>query len=134
MSVRFNNLIPMLLCRDVQASIRFYVDVLGFEVVDRMDNVGRTGFASLRNGRTKIMLASPTYVPENPKLDGRYTQSVYYFYPDDVEALHAQVKVKGREPSDLKVRFYGLKEFELVDPDGHVLLFGQDTDEPVTPE
>lgn len=81
----------MLLCRDVQAAIRFYVDVLGFSVVNRMDNVGRSGFASLRNGRTQIMLASPSYVPDNAKVDGRYTQSIYYFYPDDVAALHKRI-------------------------------------------
>jgi hypothetical protein len=26
-----------------------------------------------------------------------------------------------------------MKEFSLLDPDGHMLTFGQDTDEPPTP-
>ncbi|MEZ5351014.1 MAG: VOC family protein [Bryobacteraceae bacterium] len=129
-----NDLVPMLLCRDAQAAIRFYVDVLGFEVMSRMDDVGRSGFASLRRGKAQIMLASPTSVPEAPRIGGRYTQAVYYFYPADVVALREEVMAAGGAPSELAVRFYGMKEFELVDPEGHVLVFGQATDEPVTPE
>lgn len=56
----FLDLVPMLMCEDVQASIRFYTAVLGFEVRGRMDDVGTTGFASLRNGKTALMLASPS--------------------------------------------------------------------------
>ena len=134
MSTRLDELVPMLTCSDGQKSIAFYRDVLGFEVADRMDEVGRSGWASLRNGGARIMLASPTYVPLAPRIDGRHPQAVYYFYPEDVEALHASVKAKGCAATDLAVRFYGMKEFEVVDPDGHVLVFGGETDEPVTPE
>ena len=79
----FLDLVPMLMCADVRASVRFYCDVLGFEVVDRMDDVGATGFASLRNGAAQIMLASPTYVPRAPTVEGRYPQAAYYFYVED---------------------------------------------------
>ena len=126
--------IPMLLCRDVQASIRFYVDRLGFEVIGRMDDAGRSGWASLRRGRAQIMLASPSSVPEATRVDGRHTQCIHYFYPKDVVALHESLRTQGCEVSDLAVRFYGMKEFEMVDPDGHMLTFGQETDDPVTPE
>ncbi|MYA15377.1 MAG: VOC family protein, partial [Gammaproteobacteria bacterium] len=40
----FLDLVPMLMCTDVQASIRFYTAVLGFEVTGRMAEVGATGF------------------------------------------------------------------------------------------
>lgn len=133
-AVRMNDLIPMLMCEDTQESIRFYGEVLGFEVVDRMDTVGRTGWASLRQGRTQIMLASPSYVPAGVRVEGRFPQLVLYFYPDDVVQLHARVSEKGYQPSALVVRFYGMKEFELIDPSGHMLTFGQQTDEPATPE
>lgn len=128
------DLVPILMCADVQASIRFYRHVLGFEVMNRMDDVGRSGFASLRNGSAQIMLASPTDVPEAPKIDGRLTSSHFYFYLDDVVAYRDAVQARGQTVGDLFVRFYGMKEFEVLDPDGHVLVFGQDSDEPVTPE
>ncbi len=62
----FTALVPLLMCSDVPAQIRFYTEVLGFTVASRMDDAGASGFASL------------------------------------------------------------LREFEVVDPEGHVLLFGQD--------
>jgi uncharacterized glyoxalase superfamily protein PhnB len=51
-----------------------------------------------------------------------------------VVALHAEAKGKAFQVSDLRVTFYGMKEFEVRDPDGHILWFGQETDEPPTPE
>jgi hypothetical protein len=35
---------------------------------------------------------------------------------------------------DLCVTFYQMKEFSCLDPDGHMLTFGQHTDEPPTPD
>ena len=127
---RFLDLVPMLMCDDVQASIRFYTDVLGFEVRGRMDDVGRSGWASLQNGRTAVMLASPGYIPEGKKVDGRFPQSNYYFYVSDAEALRQSIVDKGWEATECVDRFYELKEFEVVDPDGHVLLFGEDITDP----
>ena len=122
----FLDLVPMLMCEDVQASIRFYTAVLGFEVRGRMDDVGTTGFASLRNGKTALMLASPSYIPQGKKVDGCFPQSNYYFYVADAEALRQSIVEKGWEATECVDRFYDIKEFELVDPDGHVLVFGQD--------
>jgi len=132
MSTKLKGLIPILICKDVQRSIRFYVDVLDFKVVDEMKDVGRSGWASLQNGSASVMLGSPTYIPETPTIDGRHQQVVHYFYPADVEALRDSVVTKGYPVSDLRVAFYGMKEFDLVDPDGHVLWFGQETDDPPT--
>jgi len=134
MSTKLNDLIPILICEDVQKSIDFYCRILDFEVADRMDDVGKTGWASLRNGRVRLMLGSPTYLPEPKKTDGKYPQAVYYFYPEDVAALRDSIIAKNEEVSELQVRFYGMKEFEMLDPDGHMLLFGQDTDETPAPE
>ena len=94
MAPRLNDLIPLLICRDVQRSIRFYCDVLGFEASSRMDDVGRSGWASLQQGQVALMLASPTYLPEAPKVDGRYPQVVYYFYPDDVAEFYEHVRAR----------------------------------------
>ncbi len=116
----------MLLCHDVQASIVFYVDKLGFTVCNREDDIGRSGFASLRRGKAQIMLASPSYIPLAQKIDGRLTQAIFYFYPEDVRELHRSLKEKGVQVTELTERFYGLLEFETTDPDGHILAFGQE--------
>ena len=127
--VNLNRVVPMLMCDDVGESIDFYTNVLGFEVRQRMDDVGKSGWAYLTHAAAHLMLASPHDSPDGVKIDGKYPQTVYYFYPDDVEALHRSVRDQDYATSDLRVTFYGMKEFEMNDPSGHVLLFGQDTDE-----
>ena len=134
MSTRLTDLIPILICENVQRSIAFYCEVLDFEIVHRMDDVGKTGWASLVNGSAQIMLGSATYLPEPKKTDGKYPQVQYYFYPEDVEALRESITEKNYPVTELAVRFYGMKEFELTDPDGHMLIFGQETDASSTSE
>ncbi len=73
-------------------------------------------------------------ISPSQRTDGKYPQAVYYFYPEDVVALRDSIIAKNEEVSELQVRFYGMKEFEMLDPDGHMLLFGQDTGEAPTPE
>jgi uncharacterized glyoxalase superfamily protein PhnB len=130
--VPLQDMVTMLICDDVQESIRFYVGVLGFTVTKRMDDIGRSGWASVNHGRIQMMLASPHFEPQPQKVDGRYPQAIYYFYPADVVALRDSMLAAGYEVSDLRVTFYGNKEFDMLDPSGHVLWFGQETDEKPT--
>ena len=129
MATKFNDMFAMVSCDDVQDSIAFYTENLGFSVSDRMDTVGKSGWASIRNGSVQLMLASPDYIPQPQKSEGRYSQAMYYFYPEDVQSLHADLQQRGLSVSELTARFYGMTEFEMLDPSGHVLVFGQETDE-----
>ena len=75
-------------------------------------------------------------MPEAPRVDGRYPQAALYLYVDDVTALRRRVVEADWSATECVHRFYGLREFEVVDPEGHVLLFGQDievTDPPTGP-
>jgi len=129
MNVTLKDLIPMLICDDVRESIAFYETYLGFRVRHRMDDVGKSGWAHLENGRAAIMLASPTYFPPTPRIDGRHHTCIHYFYPEDVRALREAVIARGGAASELQERFYGMLEFEMTDPSGHILVFGQHASE-----
>ena len=74
------------------------------------------------------------FVPPRPNPDGDPHAStawpvIFYFYPEDVAALYDRVRDRGFEPTLLKDTIYGMREFSLQDPDGHMLSFGQDSDE-----
>ena len=125
---------PILICRDVQSTLRFYTEILDFEINGRMDDIGRTGWASIERNGVRLMLASPSYIKEPTPEDGRLSEALYYFYTDDVEAIHARLVEAKLSPTDFAVRFYQMKEIEVTDPEGHVLVFGQETNEPPTPE
>ena len=126
----------MLVCTDVQASIKFYCDLLGFEVADRMDDVGLTGWASLTRGTNRIMLTSASYLkaPEKNEDGSLDSDVIHYFHCEDVVGIHSHLKNAGISVSDFYVRFYRKKEIEFFDPDGRLLIFGEDTEEEPTPE
>lgn len=133
-SPSITELVPMMICKDVQATIKFYQDILGFEISERMDDVGTSGWASLERGTVRLMLASPSYIPAPKPVQGQLSEVLFYFYTEDVVELRKHIVQQGYPVGDFAVRFYQMKEIELTDPEGHVLIFGQDTDEPPTPE
>jgi uncharacterized glyoxalase superfamily protein PhnB len=124
------NLIPMLNVSHLETSLNFYQTVLGFAIVSPLEAVTAWRWATIRAGKTELMLSeteAQLNLPKNidPQIDVRWP-IVLYFYPDDVEALYREVMEQGTQPTPLIETLYGMREFSLQDPDGHVLSFGQD--------
>ncbi|MBO6759126.1 MAG: VOC family protein [Roseibium sp.] len=114
---------PILQVRDVNHSVAFYCDKLGFF------SHGTWGdgpdFAIVQNGDVTIAL-------DRAQADGPVPANHYwaaYIYVADADALCARYRSNGveivREPEDA---FYGLRDFDVRDPDGHILAFGHDLD------
>jgi catechol 2,3-dioxygenase-like lactoylglutathione lyase family enzyme len=131
MTTRLNRLTPMLSVSDLKRTMAFYCDELGFRCVGTFGDPDPVWCHLQRDG-VDLMFNQPP-VDEIRDLPRRAKDfQVYYFYPDDVAALHADWKAKGLPVADLRVTTYRMKEFELRDPDGYWLWFGQDTDQPPT--
>jgi catechol 2,3-dioxygenase-like lactoylglutathione lyase family enzyme len=130
--MKLTSLLPMLSVSDLKRTMSFY-DRLGFHTVNTFGDPEPSWCMMARDG-VKIMFNQPP--PE--ELEGLSPRAkdfqIYYFYPDDVTALHAAWKAGGLSVTDLRVTVYGMKEFELRDPDGYWLWFGQNTPEPPTAE
>ena len=129
--MKLNALLPMLSVSDLKRTMAFYGDRLGFHVINtfgepepRWCMMGREGVRIMFNQ------PSPEEIAELPRRAKDF--QIYYFYPDNVAALHAAWKQKSLSVTDLRVTHYGMKEFELRDPDGYWLWFGQETTEPPT--
>lgn len=126
-------LIPMLNVSNIDASLDFYREALGFDVVSPRELVGEWRWATIRSGDVELMLSETGSAPGlrmtvDPHADTGWP-AIFYFYPDDVSALFAEVIRKGYKSTPLEVTHYGMLEFSLQDPDGHTLSFGQDADE-----
>jgi hypothetical protein len=52
----------------------------------------------------------------------------------DVVGLHRELAGRGVNVGSLCVTAYRMKEFSCLDPDGHMLTFGLETDAPPTPD
>lgn len=121
----------MLAVTDLQRTIAFYCDGLGFRCTDTFGDppvwctLVRDGWELMFNAPPRESLEQD--VPRKSK-----DYQVYYFNATDVVALHAECRERGLAVTDLRVTVYGMKEFELRDPDDYWLWFGQESDEPPT--
>jgi uncharacterized glyoxalase superfamily protein PhnB len=99
---------------DAALSILFYRDILGFEVRDE------SGIIEAVNGPARLQLAGQDHAP-----------AILFFETSDVKAMHADIRARGGAPSEpLKVNWIKMHMFEIRDPDGHTLWFGQSYDKP----
>ena len=123
------DLVPMLNVADIERSLEFYNRVLGFELVSEPAAVRESRWAAIRSGNTELMLSESRHQSPPKQVSNEHKDTgwpaILYFYPDAVVALYAHVVASGFEPTPLEVTRYGMREFSLIDPDGHVLCCGQ---------
>ncbi|MET0397719.1 MAG: glyoxalase superfamily protein [Longimicrobiaceae bacterium] len=108
----FEGVTPILRVRELAASVRHYVEVLGFRV-DWTDE----GMVSVSRDRCSLMLCEGAQ--GNP---GTWV----WIGVEDAGALHAEYRASGAvirlEPTDFPWAY----EMHVTDPDGHVLRFGSE--------
>ena len=129
---KLHRMTPVLNVQDIDRSLAFYRDAVGFELASSQEALEERNWCYLRNGDIHLMLDGGTgegealFDPDAVPEDGAWP-AIYYFYPDDVVAMHRQLAASGYDVSELYVTPYGMREFWLKDPDGHLLTFGQPT-------
>jgi len=116
---------PVLVVRDVGQSIAYYRDTLGFDVIGTFGEPPEVAFV----GRAGIQLMLQDAEGKPTPGSNRGYKSVAWdahVWVEDVESLHADFVARGativKPPT---ATFYGAREIEVADPDGHVLCFGQ---------
>ena len=129
--MRLTQLTPMLSVSDLRRTMAFYGDELGFTCRSSFGEPDPV-WCHLERDSVHLMFNQPP-AHEMAELPRRAKDfQVLYFYPDDVAGLYAACKAKGLPVTDLRVTSYAMKEFELRDPDGYWLWFGQSSSEPPT--
>lgn len=110
----------VLAVRNLDVSVSFFHDKLGFEIVATHD-----GWCFLTRGGFTVMLGHcPDEVPASEIGDHSYFA---YVVVDSVDALYAEFRF--REVHSLlapESKPWGMREFLVTTPDGHRIMFGQD--------
>lgn len=111
-------LVSMIAVADIERSIEFYRH-LGFEVGNTFQPEGATkpSWAWLRSGEAQLMLSAET------EPAGNKHSVLLYAYTEDVEAAYASLVEAGLNPGAIAKPFYSPRgEFEIVDPDGYLVM------------
>ena len=114
---RIENVTPILNVSDMNRSLAFYTDILGFEKADWGDD----SFTSINRDKMGIYLCKGA--------QGVSGTWIWIGFDGDIFSLHQQLKAKGVTIQLPPTNFSWAYELQVVDPDGHVLRFGTDPDD-----
>jgi catechol 2,3-dioxygenase-like lactoylglutathione lyase family enzyme len=117
----FRSVMPVLKVTDLQRSVAFYTEVLGFDVCWQAANDGGGENCMLEAGATNLLLSTGSQLGDKrPQLTG-----TLYFQTPAARDFFERVRHKAEVVWPLEVMDYGQIEFGIRDPDGYVLAFAE---------
>jgi len=131
MALDLRGVCPLLQVYDMPTSLRFYRDVLGFEVVSISPKIREDYFhwVWLKQGQAEIMLNTAYESDEerparrDPARTGAHEDTCLYFGCPDVQAAYEELRRRGAPVQEPKVAPYGMTQMYLRDPDGYTLCY-----------
>jgi uncharacterized glyoxalase superfamily protein PhnB len=123
----FEDVTPNLVVPDMDRSLAFYRDVLGFQVVTTVPEQAPFVFALMQRDSVSVFLNSEASAEMKTSAG---TNMLFITIkaadvPSGIDALFADVKDRAPVIMPLTDQFYGMREFTIKDPDGYVVIFAQ---------
>jgi uncharacterized glyoxalase superfamily protein PhnB len=116
---------PGITANDLQKSLAFYRDVVGFAVEERWEKDGKLAGVQLRAGDVVFMLGQDDWQKGRDRVKGVGFR-LYCETAQDVDALAKKIESKGgtldQQPKDQP---WGMRDFAFTDPDGFKITIGK---------
>jgi glyoxylase I family protein len=129
MSIEVRGVCTLLQVFDMPATVRFYRDVLGFEIVQTTERDGdRFDWGLLRLNEVEVMLNTLYEQDERPAQPdpariAAHRDTCLYFGCPDVDAAYRHLLEHGIDVEEPEIAPWGAKQLYLRDPDGYQLCF-----------
>jgi uncharacterized glyoxalase superfamily protein PhnB len=132
--MKFADVTPNLVVADVERSLAFYRDVLGFSQVATVPEAAPFAFAWMQRDNVNVFLNNAESVKEHATLASRSIGGTGTLFivleaptvAEGVDAMFASIGGRARVFMPLKDQFYGMREFGIEDPDGYAIFFAQE--------
>ena len=119
---------PSLTVKDLEKSLAWYQDVVGFTVDRKHERDGKLRAVSLRAGAVRLLIGQDDGAKGWDRVKGEGF-SLMITTDQDIDELAKQVKERGgvleSEPADMP---WGARVFRVQDPDGFKLVISSDYD------
>jgi catechol 2,3-dioxygenase-like lactoylglutathione lyase family enzyme len=113
---------PVLRVLDLQATIDYYTEILGFSLHWRQPNDGGGENCMMGLGEVHLLFSTGAHLGSPPRFTG-----TLYFDMDGVDAYFERVKDRVELLWPLEEMDYGQREFGFKDCNGYTLAFAQAT-------
>jgi PhnB protein len=126
--MQIKKLTPNLAVRNVEASLKFYGQILGLEKAITVPEQSPYVFASVSNGAIEIFFNDQkTVAHEYPKLAASIGGSLtLYMEVESLQDVLDRVQKAGAKISmPVTDQFYGMREFAFEDSDGYTITIAQ---------
>ena len=118
---------PSFTANDLDKSLAFYRDVLGFVVEDRYEREGKLVGVGLQAGNVHFMLGQDDWKKGRDRKKGEGFR-IYCMTSQDVDDLARKIQERGgtldQEPRDQP---WGMRDFALTDPNGFKITIAKET-------
>jgi len=125
-SLRLTMMSPSLTVDDVEGSLAWYTDVVGFTLKERWEHDGELRGAELIAGTTHLMIGQDDWQKGKDRQKGEGFR-LYLVTSQDLDEVAAGIKERGgtleTEPQDMP---WGGRAFSLVDPSGYKLTIASE--------
>jgi uncharacterized glyoxalase superfamily protein PhnB len=122
-TLRLRKLTPSFTVGDLQRSLAFYRDVLGFLVTDTWEDQGEVRGAALKAGSVEIYLTQDDFAKGRERRKGEGFR-LRCTTAQDLDELAAGIEARGGKLAEpVQDRPWGTRDFAVVDPDGFKLSF-----------
>jgi len=115
---------------DVEETIEYYTDILGFTLLMTVPEKGKLDWAMVKRNDVVLMFQSIRSLKSSmPRLQGEKPGGglTFYIKVDRITELHEELFDNNVEIiSDLESTFYDTIEFSIVDLNGYVLTFSEE--------
>lgn len=127
--VTLESLTPNIMVKDVNQTLEYYQEVLGFEIVDTNPREGKLEWGFVKKGEAGLMFQEMASLKaEYPTLSSTPLGGAMTFYilvQKNIEAWFSTLKGKVKVVKELNTTFYGTKEFAIEDINGFILTFSE---------
>ena len=117
--------VPVIPSADLEKSLRFWVDGLGFTMDRPMRRDGKLIGCMVHNERLYFWLNEREGAPDKPE---NYEGIRLYWAPANLKAMRHRLLALGFAVSEIEHRDYGQTEFFMTDDDGFPHCFGVATE------
>ena len=128
MAIDIQGMAPLLQVFDMPTAIRFYRDILNFEVAGKSGPGEDVDWALLRRNDIQLMLNTAYESHERPPAPdparvAAHDDAALYFSCPNLDEAYAHLRTHGLDVKPPETRPYGMRQVYVSDPDGYNLCF-----------